>query len=332
MQRSIFRAVLAVAITAAIVAAALFRDQLSVDRLDAWIANLGLWAPLAFLALYAAGTVIFMPGLLFALAGGALFGPVWGSVLNLLGATLGASIAFLIARYLAGDWVQRRSGGFLKRLMDGVESEDWRFVAFLRLVPLFPFNLTNYALGLTRISFASYVITSLLCMIPGAVAYTWLGHASRGAISGDASAIRYGLLAVGLLAIIALAPRLVKAFRKPHTFGWTTAEDLQRTLETAQPLTILDVRSADEFVGDLGHIPGAVNIPLNLLQVKLAELRQGPLLPIVVVCQTDKRSAAAADSLSRAGFTRVDVLRGGMKQWNSLGYFVDRNAEGVSTR
>lgn len=332
MQRYIFRIVLAVAVMTAILAAALFRDQLSVARLDAWVASLGLLAPFAFVALYTAATVIFMPGIVFALAGGALFGPVWGSVLNLLGATLGASIAFLIARYLAGDWVQRKSGGFLKRLMDGVESEGWRFVALVRLAPLFPFNLTNYALGLTRISFASYVVTSLLCMIPGAIAYTWLGHAGRGAVSGDASAIRYGLLAVGLLAIIAFAPRLAKAFRKPHSYGWTTAEDLRRTLETAQPLTILDVRGRDEFAGSLGHIPGAVNVPLNLLQEKFEDLRQRALLPIVVVCQTDKRSAAAADSLSRAGFAKVDVLRGGMKQWNTLGYSVDHSAEGMPAR
>lgn len=329
MQRSVFRMLLAVAIVAAIAVATLFRDQLSVDRLDAWIANLGLWAPFAFVALYAVGTAIFMPGVVFALTGGVLFGPLWGSALNLLGATLGASIAFLIARYLAGDWIQKKTSGFLRRLMDGVESEGWRFVAFLRLVPLFPFNLINYALGLTRISFASYVITSLLCMIPGAVAYTWLGHASRGAISGDASAIRYGLLAVGLLGIIALAPRLVKAFRKPHTYGWITAEDLQRTLEAAQLLTILDVRGPDEFVGSLGHIPGSVNVPLNVLPERLEGLRRLAPLPLVVVCQTDKRSAAAAETLSRAGFARVDVLRGGMKQWNTLGYSVDHNAEGV---
>ena len=103
----------------------------------------------------------------FALAGGALFGPILGSVLNLLGATIGATIAFVLARYVAGDWVARKGAGRLKQLITGVEAEGWRFVAFVRLVPLFPFNLTNYALGLTRIGLLPYVVTSLLCMAPG---------------------------------------------------------------------------------------------------------------------------------------------------------------------
>src|SRR6516225_3148754 len=68
-------------------------------------------------------------------------------------ATLGPTLAFLVARYVAGDWVARRAGGLLKRLIDGVDAEGWRFVAFVRLVPLFPFNLSNYLLGLTRIPF-----------------------------------------------------------------------------------------------------------------------------------------------------------------------------------
>ena len=94
------------------------------------------------------------------LAGGALFGPFWGSLWNLLGATLGATLAFLVARYVGGDWVERKAGGLLKRLIDGVDAEGWRFVAFVRLVPLFPFNLSNYVLGLTRIPLHQYVIAT----------------------------------------------------------------------------------------------------------------------------------------------------------------------------
>jgi uncharacterized membrane protein YdjX (TVP38/TMEM64 family) len=100
--------------------------------------------------------VAFLPGAVFGLAGGALFGPVWGSLWNLIGATLGATLAFLAARYTAGDWVARRTGARLKALVEGVEAEGWRFVAFVRLVPLFPFNLLNYALGLTRIRLDHY--------------------------------------------------------------------------------------------------------------------------------------------------------------------------------
>lgn len=193
------------------------RDSFDSAALNAWLSGFGIWAPLIFLMLYAAGTVLFLPGSLFALVGGALFGPILGTALNLLSATVGASIAFLVARFIAGEWVAQKTSGRLKRLIEGVENHGWRFVAFVRLVPLFPFNLTNYAFGLTRIRFIPYVITSFVCMVPGATAYTWLGHAGREALSGDISAIRYGLLAIGLLATIAFVPRLVAQLRRNET-------------------------------------------------------------------------------------------------------------------
>ena len=265
------RLVLLAGVIAAIVWAALNRDRLDLAALDTWLAGLGFVAPLAYLGLYAVGTIAFLPGALFALAGGALFGPVWGALLNLVGATIGASFAFLIARYLAGDWVAARSGGRLKRLIEGVEAEGWRFVAFVRLVPLFPFNLTNYALGLTRINFWSYVTTSFICMAPGAIAFTWLGHAGREALAGDASAIRYGLLALGLLAAIAFLPRLVKRMRgKKHR--WIDVSTLADRLHGGS-ITVVDVRGPDEFEGGLGHIASALNLPLGELPERLIEIR-----------------------------------------------------------
>ena len=129
--------------------------------LETAVRDLGPWAPLAHIALFTLATLLFVPGALFGLAGGALFGPLWGTALNLVGATLSATAAFLVGRYLAGNWVRRRAGPRLARLIAGVEAEGWRFVAFVRLVPLFPFNLTNYALGLTRIPLTNYILASL---------------------------------------------------------------------------------------------------------------------------------------------------------------------------
>jgi len=215
-RRVVPRLLLLAGIAIAVVWVGLSNDRLDPTAIDAWVSGLGNWGPIIYLVLYTFATVAFLPGSLFALAGGALFGPVWGALLNLLGATIGASVAFLVARYIADSWVQRRAAGRLKRLIDGVEAEGWRFVAFVRLVPLFPFNLTNYAFGLTRIRFLPYVVTSFICMAPGAVAYTWLGHAGREAITGDSSAIRYGLLALGLLAAILFLSRV---FRKSRAMG-----------------------------------------------------------------------------------------------------------------
>jgi hypothetical protein len=125
------------------------RAMIDLGTIKPALRSLGIWAPIGFVVIYATGTVLFLSGALLSLAGGALFGPIWGTVWNLLGATLGATVAFLLARGIAGAWVTRRLGGRLRRLVDGVSAEGWRFVALMRLVPLVPFNLLNYALGLT---------------------------------------------------------------------------------------------------------------------------------------------------------------------------------------
>ena len=294
------------------------RDLLDPAALDAWLSGFGSAAPIVFVAGYAAGAVLFLPATPFALAGGALFGPVWGAVLNLIGATAGATLGFLVARYLAQAWVARRAGGGLKRLMDGVDAEGWRSVAFVRLVPLFPFSLTSYALGLTRIRLAPYVVTTLICIAPAAIAFTWLGHAGRQALSGDGTAISYGVLALGLLVALAFVPRFIKRFRRAPT-AWIEAEALRRQREDGAPVTVLDVRGPDEFGGPLGHIPGALNVPLGELTARLDDVRAAQSAAgVVIVCLTDRRSASAAQLLRGEGFADVKVLRGGMTRWNEL--------------
>jgi uncharacterized membrane protein YdjX (TVP38/TMEM64 family)/rhodanese-related sulfurtransferase len=315
MRRVLPRLVLALLLAAGVALAAVYRDQINLATLYAWLASLGPWAPIGFVALYAIGTVAFVPGVVFVLAGGALFGPLWGSLWSLVGATLGATLAFLVARYLAGGWVARRAGGLLKRLIDGVDVEGWRFVAFVRLVPLFPFNLSNYVLGLTRIPLVHYVIASLVCMAPGAVAYTWLGYAGREALGGRTDAVRYGLLALGLLAAVALVPRLIARLRG-GSFAWIETDDLKQRLDRGEAVTVIDVRGPDEFTGPLGHVADAVNLPVGELPSRLSEINALRDKPVVLVCRTDKRSAAAAQMLRAAGFAKVSVLRRGMEQWN----------------
>ena len=323
-RRLLPRLALALVLVAAATAAWFNRDQINLAAFDAWLGSVGPWAPIAYVILYAVGTVAFVPGMIFALAGGALFGPFWGSIWNLAGATLGATFAFVVARYIAGDWVARKAGGLLKRAIDGIDAEGWRFVAFVRLVPLFPFNLSNYVLGLTRIPLHQYVLATLVCMAPGAVAYTWLGHAGRGALAGETNAIRYGLLALGLLAAIALLPRLIRRLRRP--LSWIEVADLKRYFDSGDAITVIDVRGPDEFIGPLGHIASARNIPVGELPGRLSELAGLEQKSIVLVCRTDKRSAAAGQTLREAGFTHVSVLRRGMEQWNEAGLPVEGRA------
>jgi rhodanese-related sulfurtransferase/membrane protein DedA with SNARE-associated domain len=257
-----------------------------------------------------------------------LFGPVWGAVWNLAGATLGATLAFLVSRHVASDWVARRAGGRLKQLMSGVEAEGWRFVALVRLVPLLPFNLLNYALGLTGISLTHYVLATAVFMAPGTIAYTWLGYAGREAAAGSATAIRSGLVALAILALVAFVPRLVRRFRAGATApddGWIEADDLEGRLTDRDGPVVIDVRGPDELLGPLGHIAGALNIPVGDLPGRLPELDPFRGRPLTLVCKTDKRSAKAADLLRAAGHPNVSVLRGGMERWTQRGFPIERS-------
>jgi len=211
------RIILLLIVTSGIVTALIFRDQLSVEQLTAWVRQLGWLAPLVFIACYAIATVFFLPGLLFTLAGGVLFGPLYGTLYNLVGATIGATLAFLTARYIAYDWVTQRTGNRLQQLVKGVEEEGWRFVAFVRLVPLIPFNLLNYALGLTRLRLSHYIITSFIFMAPGGAAYTYLGYAGREVAGGGEDFIKKALLALAVIATIAFASRILMRIRRNRT-------------------------------------------------------------------------------------------------------------------
>ena len=147
MSKNLLRALLALLLVGGVALAFVYRDRTDAAMLEDWVTGAGVAGALLFMALYAIATVLFLPGSMLTLAGGVLFGPVWGTLYNLAGATIGAVLAFLVARYLASDWVQARagSGGRIGRLLKGVEAEGWRCVAFTRLVPLFPFNLLNWA-------------------------------------------------------------------------------------------------------------------------------------------------------------------------------------------
>ena len=191
-----------------------FDGVISADALVARVASLGVWAPVGFVLLYGVATIVMVPGSIFDLAGGALFGPYLGSALNLTGGSLGAALAFLVGRYLARDWVEARAGRRTRGIMRSVDTDGWQFVAFVRLVPIFPYNVMNYLLGLTRIPFHHYVLATIVFMAPSTVVYTYIGVAGREAIAGDTNNLRYALLALGLLAVMLMLPRFYKRWRR----------------------------------------------------------------------------------------------------------------------
>lgn len=328
MNKTALRWLLGLTLVAAVSIALATRERLDAAALQAWVEAAGAAGPLLFMALYAAATVLFLPGAVITLAGGALFGPVWGTLWSLTGATVGAALAFLIARYLGAHWVARRAGARLQRLNDGVATEGWRFVAFVRLVPLFPFNLLNYALGLTRISFGTYVLATWAFMLPGAFVYTWLGHAGREALAGNEGLIGNITIALALLTGVAFLPRWVRRLRVRPMLD---AGDLKRQLDAGEDVLVLDVRSAVDFAGETGHIQGARNLPLEELPQRLAELEERKRQPIRLVCRTDRRSAQAARLLAEAGFADALVVQGGMTAWRANGWPVAKaDVQGMS--
>lgn len=171
-------------------------------------------APLAFLAIHIAASLFFVPRTLLALAAGILFGMWWGVVWAALGSVAGAVAGFFAARYLNAGLVDRIDRRRLKRLLAGVEEGGWRVVALLRLVPVIPHSLTNYALGLTRLGVGAYAAGSLLGQLPLTIAYADLGAAGGQALFGAADwphqmlwPSMIGLTALGLSLLIPVAMR-----------------------------------------------------------------------------------------------------------------------------
>ncbi len=297
-----------------------YRDQLDASVIQNWIEEAGNAAPLLFMVLYIIGTVFFFPGAILTLLGGALFGPVLGTFYNLTAATIGAMLSFLVARYLASDWVEKKTGGRLKQLMNGVENEGWRFVAFTRLVPLFPFNLLNYGLGLTRIKFSHYSIASYIFMLPGAIAYTYLGYIGKEAATGGDGLIQKAMLALALLGLVAFLPRLVGSVRRG---AMLSIPSLKQRLDAGDDLLLLDVRTAEDYNGEQGHIAGSTLLPLEQLEQRLDEINDYYEKTVVCICRTDRKSARAAQLLAEKGFADVHVAKMGMTDWLKNKYPVE---------
>ncbi len=298
-----------------------YRDQLNATVIQNWIKEAGDAAPLLFMLVYIIGTVFFFPGTILTLLGGALFGPLLGTFFNLTAATIGSMLSFLIARYLASDWVENKAGGRLKQLINGVESEGWRFIAFTRLVPLFPFNLLNYALGLTKIKFSQYSLATFICMFPGAFAYTYLGYIGKEAATGGEGIIQKAMLALALLALIAFLPRIISSIRKGSML---TVDNLKQRLDNDNDFLLLDVRTPEDYHGEQGHIAGATLIPLEQLENRLDEISDYIEKPVVAICRTDRKSSKAVLMLTEKGFADVHVVKTGMTGWLKNNYPVEK--------
>lgn len=180
-----------------------------VPQFAAWVEGLGVWGPLVFILGYAVATVAFIPGSLLTLAAGAIFGLARGTVYTFCGATLGASAAFLVARYGARRAIEKKIAGNARfaAIDRAVGEEGFKIVALLRLSPVFPFNLLNYSLGLTKVRFLHYLLASV-AMLPGTLLYVYYGTlagslaAVAGGVKTQKGTAYWVTLGIGLLATL----------------------------------------------------------------------------------------------------------------------------------
>lgn len=197
------------------------RAAVLVPRFLDWVERLGAWGPIAFAVGYVIATIAFVPGSLLTLAAGAIFGIAKGTALVLVAATAGACAAFLVSRYLARDAIERRLAGDRRfaAIDRAVGREGRKIVFLLRLSPVFPFNLLNYALGLTKVRFADYLIASA-GMLPGTLLYVYYGRVigDLARVAGGAGTPKglgqYLLLGIGLVATVLVVAVVTRTARR----------------------------------------------------------------------------------------------------------------------
>ncbi len=213
--------IILIVIVALVAAAKLFDLRQAFRDTLAWIADLGSLGPLMFIALYIVVCVLLLPGSIPTLGAGVVFGVVKGSIAVSIGSTVGATCAFLIGRHLARNWVSGKiaDNAKFKAIDEAVGREGWKIVLLTRLSPIFPFNLLNYAFGVTRVRLKHYVVASWIGMMPGTIMYVYIGSlAGNLATLGSGERTRttgeWILYGAGLLATLAVTVFVTRIARK----------------------------------------------------------------------------------------------------------------------
>ena len=192
-----------------------------VPEFAVWVNSLGVWGPIVFICGYAVAAVAFVPGSLLTLAAGAIFGLGEGVVYVFIAAVLGSSAAFLVSRHLARSAIEQRLAGNARfaAIDRAVSAQGRKIVFLLRLSPVFPFNLLNYALGLTNVRFVDYLAASL-GMLPGTLLYVYYGKLAGdvAALAGGAAVEKgagyYAVLVLGLVATIVVTTIVTRIARR----------------------------------------------------------------------------------------------------------------------
>ena len=167
-------------------------------------------APLAFIAVHIAASLVFVPRTLLAIVAGLLFGAGWGIVWGVLGSAAGAVVGFLLARYLGWEFMGFQRARRVTPLLERIERGGWRAVALLRLIPIIPHSLANYGLGLTRLPLAAYALGSLIGQLPLTIAYVDFGAAGGRLMLGGVGWLEPTIIGVAALGVSLLIPRIAR--------------------------------------------------------------------------------------------------------------------------
>lgn len=187
----------------------------NVPKIKTWVTSFGRIAPLIYIGLYLVSTVFFLPGAPVTVLAGFVFGPLWGVFYASVASIISVSVAFLIARYVARDLVESwvKDNAQFRKIDAQVEEQGWRILMFTRLVPIFPFNLQNYAYGLTSIRFSTFVLVSAIFMLPGTAVFVQFGGAF---VSGEGDILKtllYLGIAGVLMLLLSLLPKLLQKYQ-----------------------------------------------------------------------------------------------------------------------
>ena len=187
----------------------------NVPKIKTWVEGFGRIAPFVYIGLYLVSTVFFLPGAPVTILAGFVFGPLWGIFYASVASIISVSVAFLIARYVARDLVEGwvKDNAQFRKIDEQVEEQGWRIVMFTRVVPIFPFNLQNYAYGLTSIRFSIYVLVSAIFMLPGTAVFVQLGGAFVRGEGNIWKTLLYLGIAGVLLLLLSLIPKLLRKYQ-----------------------------------------------------------------------------------------------------------------------
>ena len=186
------------------------------EKIRSFILSAGPLAPVLYVVIYSLAPVLFAPGWILTLAGGLAFGPLWGTILTVAGATIGASLSFLVARSMGREFVARLLKGKFKSLDEKSGDHGFQIIFSLRLIPVVPFNALNYVAGISNVKSRDYILGTFLGIIPGTFVYVYLGNSLTNVYSW-----RF-LVAIGLLVLLSLVPLIHKWWKRRS--GMTPAD------------------------------------------------------------------------------------------------------------